>query len=303
MQLLRDVTKSVARGEVLLADPDAPQSLVTLEPGEVVRGRVAGVVRLDVEECAYLVLEAIDGRVLLIAETSALERRRREGALERNTIVTLTGREALRDDCAVRWIDVHPHGVLRAMTSEPTANSVLDHVALEGAGSDDSAPSPTALRGFARDWQEAIARRVAVLEQAGFLIRDGSGTARRAVGAAAEVRKRMLARDRVPIALAEVSSAFNKRVHDMNHWRGGSIAGTLVAFAQDEQGRGSIVLDAGTTLYALATERRDLTIGARIEGWHTRARDVADASEHDRRRGLAWQLADLSRERDRGCGR
>jgi hypothetical protein len=127
------------------------------------------------------------------------------------------------------------------------------------------------------------------------MFRDGGGNARLAVGAIDDVRKRLLARDRVPIALADVGSVFNKRVHDMNDWRGGSIAGKLVAFAQDEQGRGAIVLDAGTTLYVLATERRDLTIGARIEGWHTRARDVADASDHHRRRGLAWQLADLSR--------
>jgi hypothetical protein len=151
MQLLRDVTKSVARGEVLLADPDAPQSLVALQPGEVIRGRVAGIVRLDVEERAYLVLEATDGRVLLIAETSALERRRREGALERGTIVTLTGREALRDDGAIRWIDVHPHGDLRAMTSEPTASTVLDQIAFEDAASDDATPVNASPRGFARD--------------------------------------------------------------------------------------------------------------------------------------------------------
>jgi type IV secretory pathway VirD2 relaxase len=303
MQLLRDVTKSVARGDVLLADPDAPQSLVVLRPDEVVRGRVAGVVRLDVEERACLVLEATDGRVLLIAETAAMERRRREGALERGTIVTLTGREATREGAAIRWIDVHPHGALAAMTSESSASTVLDSAALEGAASGEAVDEKRATRGFAHDWQDAIARRVAVLEQAGLLLRDDAGRARPAAGAADEVRKRTLSRDRAPIPLANVGAAFNKSVHDMSNWKGGSIAGKLIAFAQDEQGRGCIVLDAGMSLYVLATERRDLTIGARIEGWHTRARDVADASEHDRRRGLAWQLADLSREHDRGRGR
>jgi type IV secretory pathway VirD2 relaxase len=303
MQLLRDVTKGVARGEVLLAHPDAPQSLVAIQPGDVVRGRVAGVVRLDVEERAYLVLEATDGRVLLIAETSALERRRREGALERGTIVTLTGRGATREDGVIRWIDVHPHGALSAMTSEPSASTVLDLAAIERASSAVTIDEKRAMRGFAHDWEDAIARRMAVLEHAGLLLRDDSGNARPAADATDEVRKRMLARERAPIPLASVGAAFNKRVHDMSSWNGGSIAGKLVAFAHDDHGRGYVVLDAGMSLYVLATERRDLTIGARIEGWHTRARDVADASEHDRRRGLAWQLADLSREHDRGRGR
>ncbi len=101
MQLLRDVTKSIARGEALLENPDAPQSLVAIQPGDVVRGRVAGVVQLDLEERAYLVLEATDGRVLLIAATDQMERRRREGSLDRGTIVTLRGRETRLADGAV----------------------------------------------------------------------------------------------------------------------------------------------------------------------------------------------------------
>jgi len=304
MQLLRDVTKSVSRGEVLLEDPDSPKSLVALAPGDLVRGRVAGVVRLDVEERAYLVLEATDGRVLLIAETAAIERRRREGALERGTIVTLSGREAHRADGAARWIEVHPHGALEAMEREPSPSTVLDQVALERTTADDNTESPPSARGFARRWREAVGRRAAVLEQAGLMIRDGSGAPRSAPGAVDEVRRRTFARDRMPMPLSEVGRTFTKPVRDMDTWSGsGSIAGKLVAFAQDEQGRGHIVLDIGPTLYVLATERRDLTIGARLEGWHTRARDVADASEHDLNRGRAWKLADLSRELDRGRGR
>jgi hypothetical protein len=304
MQLLRDVTKSVAHGEVPLEDPDAPKSLVALAPGDIVRGRVAGVVRLDVEERAYLVIEATDGRVLLIAETAAMERRRREGALERGTIVTLSGREARLGDGATRWIEVHPHGALDDMTREPSANTTLDQVALERATAGEDAPLQPSARGFAARWREAIARRVAILEQVGLMTRDGSGALRPAPGAVEEVRRRALARDHMPMALADVGSAFRKPVRDLNDWSAsGSIAGKLIAFAQDEHGRGHIVLDAGPTLYVLATERRDLTIGARIEGWHTRARDVADASEYDRSRGRAWKLADLSRELNRGLGR
>jgi len=302
MQILRDVTKSVARGELLIEDPESPKSLVTLAPGALVRGRVAGVVRLDVEERVYLVLEATDGRVLLVAETAALERRRREGALERGTIVTLTGREARHGDGATRWIEVHPHGALEAMESEPSPSTVLDQVALERATAGKDAEPMTSPRGFAVRWRAAIGRRAAILEQAGLMIRDGSGVQRPAPGAMGEVRRRTHARDEAPVPLAEVSSTFKKPVRDMDTWSGGSIAGKLVAFAQDEQGRGHIVLDVGPTLYVLATERRDLTIGARIEGWHQRARDVADASEHDRSRGHAWKLADLSRELDRGRG-
>ncbi len=103
------------------------------------------------------------------------------------------------------------------------------------------------------------------------------------------------------MALADVEHAFKKPVRDVNDWAWhGSIAGRLVAFAQDEAGRGHIVLDVGTGLYVLATERRDLTVGARIEAWHRSPREVADASEHDIARGRAWKLADRSRERDRG---
>jgi type IV secretory pathway VirD2 relaxase len=304
MQLLRDVTKSVARGEVMLEDPDSPKSLVALAPGDIVRGRVAGVVRLDVEERAYLVLEATDGRVLLVAETAAMERRRREGALERGTIVTLSGREARRSDGAARWIEVHPHGALDDMAREPSANTTLDQVALERATAGEDAPLQRSARGFAARWREAIARRVATLEQVGLMTRDGSGALRPAPGAVEKVRRRALARDHMPMALADVGSTFNKPVRDLSDWSAsGSIAGKLVAFAQDEHGRGHVVLDVGPTLYVLATERRDLTIGARIEGWHQRARDVADASEYDRSRGRAWKLADLSRELDRGRGR
>ncbi len=190
MQLLRDVTKSVARGEVLLGDPDAPQSLVALQAGDVLRGRVAGVVRLDVEERAYLVLEATDGRVLLIAETSVLERRRREGALERGSIVTLTGREAHEQKRSIRWIDVHPHGALAPLEREPTPSTMLDQVALERAAGDGGAVEATPSRGFARDWREAVARRAVVLEQAGLVIRDDGGNARPSSGAIEEVRKR-----------------------------------------------------------------------------------------------------------------
>lgn len=196
MQLLRDVTKSVARGDVLLENPDAPQSLVVLQPGDLVRGRVAGVVRLDMEERAYLVLEATDGRVLLIAETAEMERRRREGALDRGTIVTLHGRETRSSGGAARWIDVQSHGALESMEHEASPGTVLDQVALEapGGGADDGGHSTP--RGFAKRWRESVARRVAVLEQAGLMVRDDAGALRPAQGAVNEVRRRAIASKR-----------------------------------------------------------------------------------------------------------
>lgn len=42
IQLMRDVQKSVARGDVLLTDPGAGQAVVHLRRGESVRGRIAG---------------------------------------------------------------------------------------------------------------------------------------------------------------------------------------------------------------------------------------------------------------------
>jgi hypothetical protein len=80
MQLLRDVQKSVARGEVLLANPDSPQMLRELGPGELVRGRVAGVTFGEVEERVFLALEGTGGYVYLIRRLE-IEQRRREGGL------------------------------------------------------------------------------------------------------------------------------------------------------------------------------------------------------------------------------
>jgi len=96
MQLLRDVQKSVARGEVLLSHPDAPQMLRELGPGERVRGRVAGLTFGEVEERVFLALEGTGGYVYLIPETPELEHRRREGELQRGAVVTLEARSAER---------------------------------------------------------------------------------------------------------------------------------------------------------------------------------------------------------------
>jgi hypothetical protein len=79
MQLRRDVQKSFARGDLAIMDPQAERVLVRLEPGNTLRGRVAGTAANDLGEAPFLVLEATDGRVLLIPQTPSTCRSRAAG--------------------------------------------------------------------------------------------------------------------------------------------------------------------------------------------------------------------------------
>lgn len=303
MQLLRDVQKSVARGEVMLSDPDAAQALISLRPGEVMRGRVAGVTVADVEERSFLVLEATDGRVVLIAETAEIERRRLEGVLGRGAIATFTGRVTDRDGSAKPWIDVHAHGSLDEMERAPEASTVLDVVALErGAAGEPSAPNPS-LRGFAARWESALAKRAAVLEKARVLERDSLGPARPTEGAINQVRLRMQLRDRIPIRLAEIERVFAKPVREASQALSSSHSGQLVAYAEDDRGQRYAVIDSGSALRPVPTERRDLALGTRVEGRLWAARYYPEAGEQERKRGLYWKIDELDREHDRGRSR
>ena len=64
-------------------------------------------------EAPFLVLEATDGRVLLIPQTPAMEERRGEGGLRRGHVVTLREHESVRAGRSVRWTEIQEHGRLR----------------------------------------------------------------------------------------------------------------------------------------------------------------------------------------------
>jgi type IV secretory pathway VirD2 relaxase len=304
MQLLRDIQKSVARGDLLLTDPSAPQALLDLGPGENVRGRIAGTTFGEVEERIFLVVEAGDGRVLLMPETAEMERRRREGGLQRGTVVTLEGRQAARDGGVVRWTDVHEHGKLEELEQAAEAGNLLDVAVLEratGPDPDRAGESPPA--GFGMRWERALARRALVLEQAGLLRQEIPGRWTAEPGALAQIRARMRQRDRLPMSFAEVEQMSGKPIQAPSTIPGMLYRGRLVAYAEDEHGERHAVLDEGRVLWAVPTERRDLAVGTQVRARSGSARGVEEASERERKRGLMWQLADLERERDRGRGR
>jgi hypothetical protein len=142
-----------------------------------------------------------------------------------------------------------------------------------------------------------------VLEEARVLERDSLGSARPAEGAIDQVRLRMQLRDRIPIRLAEIERAFAKPVREASQALSSSHSGQLVAYAEDDRGQRYAVLDTGSTLRPVPTERRDLALGARVEGRLWAARYYPEASGQERKRGLYWKIDELDRERGRGRGR
>jgi type IV secretory pathway VirD2 relaxase len=307
MQLLRDVQKSVARGEVLLANPDAPQMLRELSPGELVRGRVAGLTFGEVEERVFLALEGTGGYVYLIPETPEIEQRGREGGLRRGTIVTLERRSA-EPAGGVHRIEVHAHGRLDELEAIAEHETVLDLAVLERLeGVAPAEPRETRLRGFAEQWETALALRERALIRAGLVLEPaGQALGRRqaAQGALDQVRTRMRQRDRMPLTFAEVEQELGKPIREAGTTWGMTHRGRLAAYAEDDQGRLYAMLEDRHGIIAVPTQQRDLAIGTEVRARSEPARRSSDdALEQERRRAIVWQLADLERERDRGRGR
>jgi hypothetical protein len=88
-----------------------------------------------------------------------------------------------------------------------------------------------------------------------------------------------------------------ERLHGAEH------RGRLVAYAEDEAGERYAMLDVGREIQPVATQNRAMALGKEVRARLVSARWVAERSEAERKRGLAWQLVDLERERDRGRGR
>jgi len=304
MQLLGDVQKSFARGDLAITDPGAQRELVRLEPGMTLRGRVAGTAANELGDAPFLVLEATDGRVLLIPQTPALEERRGEGGLRRGHVVTLREHESVRGERRVRWTEIQEHGRLRDLVRSRELATVLDLEALEQSRAAAHQEASTPSRGFARAWARAVEGRLERLAEAGLLVRVGSESERggRASWIAVpqalpQVALQTKQRDRSSLTFGEAQALFGK---DIEHASPDNRrhAGRLAASVQDAQGRRYLVVDVGWQLVAIPSQRRDLELGSRVEARLERA-----SPERGRESQMSWQVTDRQRERDRGRGR
>jgi type IV secretory pathway VirD2 relaxase len=304
MQVLGDIQKSLGRGDLGITDQAAACQLVRLEPGMALRGRVAGTAGAELAESPFLVLEATDGRVLLVRQTPAIEERRGDGGLRRGQVVTLREHESVQGGRRVRWTEIQEHGRLRDLVRTRELATVLDLEALGRgqAGARVDVPSP--LRGFARAWARAVEGRRARLAEAGLLVRAGPESERGGAPswiavpqAAPKVALQAKQRDRSTLSFSEVETLSGKHLEQAgaDSWRH---EGRLIASAHDEQGRRFLVLDVGSRLVAIPSQRRDLGIGSRVE-----ARLERTSREHGRASQASWQVIDRERERDRGRGR
>jgi hypothetical protein len=304
MQLLGDVQKSLARGDLAITDPAALREVVRLRPGVMVRGRVAGTTPNELGEAPFLVLEATDGRVLLIPQTPAMEERRGEGGLRRAHVVTLREHGSVRAGRSVRWTEIQEHGRLRDLVRARELATVLDLEVMERsrAGSRPEEPAPS--RGFARAWARALAGRRLRLAEAGLLVRAGPEN-ERSGGAvwvalpqtASRIALQAKQRERSALSFEEVEALSGKRLEQASP-SAGRHKGTLVAHAHDDQGHRFAVLDVGSRLVAIPNQRRDLEIGSRVEARLERAPREPGVEPQ-----VGWQLTDREREREHGRGR
>jgi hypothetical protein len=250
------------------------------------------------------VLEATDGRVLLIPQAPAMEERRGQGGLRRGQVVTLREHDSVREGRSLRWTDIQEHGRLRDLVRTRELATVLDLEALERsrpAARSESAPAP---RGFARAWTRAVDGRRERLAAAGLLVRAGpesdrgSGASWIAVPqSVSNVALQTKQRDRSALSFREVEALSGRDLEQANP-ETRHHAGEVFAAAHDEQGRRYFVLDVGWRLVAIPSQRRDLEIGSRVE-----ARLERTSPERGRESQIGWQIRDRERERDRGRGR
>jgi hypothetical protein len=303
MQILGDVQKSLARGDLGITDPSAARELVRLEPGAELRGRVAGTAANELGEAPFLVLEATDGRVLLVPMTPAMEERRGDGGLRRGRVVTLLEHESVRAGRRVRWTEIREHGRLRDLVRTRELATVLDLEALQRSRSRAGSQPVPAPRGFARAWARAVEGRRERLANAGLLVRVGPESDRGAETswvavpqAEARVAIQTKQRDRSSLSFAEAEALAGREIEQANA-NTRHHAGKLVATAHDEQGRRFLVIDVGWRLVAIPSQRRDLEIGSRVTASLGRT-----PAERGRAARMAWQVRDREQERDRGRG-
>lgn len=104
-------------------------------------------------------------------------------------------------------------------------------------------------------------------------------------------------RDRSSLSFVEAEALAGRQIEHANadtrrH------EGRFVAWAHDEQARRFLVLDVGSRLLAIPSQRRELEIGSRVV-----ARLERTPTERGRASRMTWQVRDREKERDRGRGR
>jgi len=304
MQVLGDVQKSFARGDLTITDPGALRALVRLEPETKLRGRVAGTTANELGSARFLVLEATDGCVLLIPQTPALEERRGEGGLLRGHVVTIEEHEVEADGRRIRWTEIREHGRLRNLVRIRETATVLDLEALERAQSKARRVAPAPARGFARAWARAVEARLPLLAKDRLVVQAGPESERGGYSgwlalpqAVPRVSLRTKQREGSGLTFEEVSAISGKRLEAANRDLG-RYEGKLVTWARDAQGRHHLVLDVGPYLVAIPSQRQALERGAQV-----RARYERPAAEQGLGLRAGWQVIDRERELDRGRGR
>ena len=304
MQILGDVQKNFARGDLSITDPGALRALVRLEPGTKLRGRVGGTTSNELGETPFLVLEATDGRVLLVPQTPVLAERRGEGGLQRGHVVTIEEHEVVADGRRIRWTEIQEHGRLRDLVRIRELATVLDIEALERARSHARTVPPAPARGFGRAWNRAVEARLPLLAEAGLVVRAGPENERAGNSgwlalpqAMPQVSLRTKQREGSALTFEEVQTTSGKRLEAGNRDLG-QYEGKLVAWARDAQGRHHLVLDVGPYLVAIPSQQQALERGAQV-----RVRYERPAAEQGLGLRAGWQVIDRERELDRGRGR
>jgi hypothetical protein len=299
MQLTSSLRRSLTRYGELLVDPHAPMDVRELLPGIEIRGRVAGEAEDEVGARTLLVLEGVDGRVLLVPQTPEIAEHRDRDEVLRGEIVTLRAIPAPPGSERSIRVEVTRHGRLSELEAALEPSTLLDLEAVRGVREHDGAPpidGPP--RSFRRELREAIVRRVPFLEEQGLLeargVEPGKRVHRLVVGRDAEKRieRAMTERDRGLRPLSEVERIHEKPVVHAKLEPGRVYQGRVVAMASDLEGNAHFILDTDLTLTAVPAVAGMLQVGREI-----RARAVAREVSGERRWTLAWQLDDLERER------
>jgi hypothetical protein len=270
-----------------------------LLPGIEIRGRVAGEAEDEAGARTLLVLEGIDGTVLLVPQTPEIEEHRDRDEVLRGEIVTLRAIPAPPGrDRRVR-VEVTRHGRLSELEAALEPSTFLDLEAVRAVREHDGAPPIDGYpRSFRRELREAIARRVPFLEQQGLLkvlvVEPGERVPRLAVARDAEgrIERAMRERDRGLTPLSEVERIHEKPVVHAKLEPGRVYQGRAVAMASDSEGKAHIILHTDSTLTAVPAVIGTLQVGREI-----RARAVAREVSGEQRWALSWQFDDLERER------
>jgi hypothetical protein len=297
IQRTRDLQRALADPEVSLTDARPQVRWTELAPGQAVTGRIAGAVYDEASDRAHLLVEGTDGRLHVIRQTPAIERRRGEGDLRTGSIVTLAARGFEREGGPGFALHVEEHGRLEELRAAAEPTTVLDREVVrlvQASGPARVSEGPRSR--FSDAWRQARRERVDLLLRAGALEENQRERAYTlAQRGRVEMDARTQGRELTP--LGEVRRQSDKPIREAAEQPGQRLRGDLRSVAVDERGRRVALLDTGRHLTAIPTDQTELEIGRKYEAQSSYERDVA------RRRVLSWQFENLERQRERDEGR